>query len=303
MALRVVEQVGDPAGYVPLNIESTLGQTSDSITSQEVSTEIVSRGYKIQEYAPVSPVPATEPVTILTLPTISRADAIKRGVDESLRSYSMATRCTRYGGCPVTLARWNAVAMRAAGLATAYLRAGSLMARAPSISPVPSLVSPSPVSPTAPWTVLSLGQLSPRTRGIGGDLYDLGQDVVTLAPVLPGWQPVQTQDTAPQQQVPEMTKWDWVTVISRAVQGGFSTIEAYANARAQRERAGQTATLTADQIKAIVQQAVQQNPQLDKAALKFAAAGAGGLLEPKGLPSWIIPAVLGGVVLAVVVRR
>lgn len=68
------------------------------------------------------------------------------------------------------------------------------------------------------------------------------------------------------------------------------------NARAQRERAGQTATLTANQIKGLVDLAIMQNPDLKRKDLESAAAGAGGGDLPKGTPGWVVPVVIGSAV-------
>jgi hypothetical protein len=120
------------------------------------------------------------------------------------------------------------------------------------------------------------GNLSPRLRGIGSTLYGLGQA-----------------------EPPGMTTWDWVGIVASAAGGVATTLEAYANARAERERAGQTATLTADQIKAVVQTVLAENPALSKSAVEAAAMGAGGKAPPKEMPGWVIPVVVGTAVVAV----
>ncbi len=170
MSMQTVESVDGPRGYIPINIGNALGQTQ-TVTTQEVSTEVNSRGYRMAISLPVSPPYTLPPISPPAgIPTITRAQAIKAGVDTSLVSYSMALRCTRIGGCSISEARYNGVVTRAAQFATQFLRAGSIATRSPSISPLPAL-SPVPV-----WTRVSLGHLSPRLRGIGGDLYGLGQD-------------------------------------------------------------------------------------------------------------------------------
>ncbi len=141
---------------------------------------------------------------------------------------------------------------------------------------------------------MGLSGLSPKLSGISGVLHSLGQNPGEIS-ILPPVLPYQTGVT-PQ---PDMTRWDWVAIISQAAQGVASTVQAYANARAQRERAGQTATLTADQVKIIVNEAIMRNPTLDKKALEAAAAGAADVLLPKGTPGWVIPVVIGSAVVAV----
>jgi len=96
-----------------------------------------------------------------------------------------------------------------------------------------------------------------------------------------------------------MTTWDWVAIISQAAQGVGSTLEAYANARAASERVGQTAALTADQVKQIVNDAIVKNPALSKKELEAAAAGITGDLLPEGMPGWVIPVVVGSGIVAV----
>lgn len=126
----------------------------------------------------------------------------------------------------------------------------------------------------------TLRGLSPRLRGIASNLYGLGQA-----------------------QAPEMTRWDWIGIVASAASGVATTLEAYANARAERERAGQTATLTADQIKAVVQTVLAENPQLSKAAVEAAALGAGGKAPAAGMPGWVIPAMVGTAVIAFMSMR
>lgn len=278
MALRQVESVNAPVGYIPALIGGNLGQTSQSITTPEVTTELTSRGYRMTS-APISP-PVSPPIRYITTPAITKAQAIVKGVDEILAQFRMSKRCTSYSGCPLTEYRFKDIVNRSLARASYLLRAGSVTVRTASISPA--------VSP-----YITLRGLSPRLRGIGGTLYGLGQG--NGAGVLPGFQPVTYPPVQPIEEpgAPGMSKSDWVVMIMRAVQGVASTTEAYFSARAARERVGQTATLTAEQVKAVVGQALISNPTLNRAQLTAAAAGAGGQAEPTGMPSWIIPAVVG----------
>lgn len=142
-------------------------------------------------------------------------------------------------------------------------------------APVPPNPSIAPVS--------SVPEVSPRMRGILGDLHQLGQTPI---------------------EEPEMTRWDWVGIIANAASGVASNVEAYAKARAQREAAGQTAELTAQQVSQMVNQVLSAYPGLSKKDVQAAAAGAGGGAEP-GMPSWLVPAVvgIGAVALIMVVKR
>jgi len=131
---------------------------------------------------------------------------------------------------------------------------------------------------------IEVAEVSPRLRGILGDLYQLGQ-----API----------------EEPEMTRWDWVGIIANAASGVASNVEAYAKARAQREAAGQTAQLTAREVASMVDQVLAQYPGLRKKDVQAAAAGAGGEAEPAGMPSWLVPAVvgIGAVAIVMAVKR
>jgi len=145
----------------------------------------------------------------------------------------------------------------------------------------------------------SLAESYLRAGSIPAALGTLGQQTIAVnPPSLPGWQ-IEPVAPPPGEQ-PGMGTWDWVSIISNAVVGAANTLEAYANARAQRERAGQTATLTAAQVKQIVDQAVMQNPTLNRSTLTAAAAGAGGQIQPGGTPAWLLPVVVGGVVVAII---
>lgn len=275
MGIRVIESLGSAPGYIPVMIGNTLGQTQ-TVTNQEIVTELTTRGYRL----PVSPAVAlpVSPTVRTTTPTMTRPEAIKKAVDRILGLYRLPLRCTKLGGCALTEYRFNDIVRRSAALATSYLRLASVQTSTVSISPAPTYYT----------RLRGAGNLSPRLSGVGGTLYNMGQ-------ALPVFQPVVTQPPTiePVVDQPGMTRWDWIAVIASAAQGVGSTLEAYANARAQRERAGQTATLTADQIKAAVNAAMLQNPTLNKSLLEAAAAGAGGREEPKGMPSWVVPAVIG----------
>lgn len=275
MALISVEGLGGPLGGVPVIVGNALGQTQ-SVSQQEIATELTSRGYRIQSTVPLSP-SISPPISPITTPAMTRPQAITKAVDMALRIYGLATRCTRLGGCALSATVWRSVMSRASILATSYLNAAALQTRTPSISPA-----------TSPTYLRLRGAVSPRVSGIARNLYGFGQDAYTF--------PVITQPptvTPVQPTPPDMTTWDWVAIISQAASGVANTLQAYANARAQRERAGQTATLTADQIKQMVNQALLQDPNLNRAALMAAAAGAGGDKEPTGTPGWLIPAVVG----------
>lgn len=274
MGLRVVESLGAAPGYVPLLISNTLGQTQ-TVTNQEIVTELTARGYRLPTALPVSP--PVSPTVITIIPAITRPQAIKKGVDATLTLYRLSLKCTLLGGCPLTEYRFNDIVRRSAELATRYLRAATLQTRTASISPVASDIR------------LRGGNVSPRLSGVGGTLYGLGQ-------ALPVFQPVVTQPpTAQPPGVDEagMTTWEKILMIAGMVKGGITALEAYSTARVQRERAGVTASLTAEQVKAVVNQAMVQNPTLNRSLLEAAAAGAGGRDEPKGMPGWVIPAVVG----------
>lgn len=286
----IVEGMGSPRGAVPGLIGNTLGQTT-TISQQEIATSLISRGYTKSVAAPVSP--SVSPTVRVTTPTITRAGAIKKALDYYLSAYGYALRCTRIGGCAISEARFNQIIAGAAGLATRYLQAGSIQTRTPSISPA---YSPSP-SPAPVWTRLSgqpvLNGLSTRLSGIGGELYNMGQNIAVNPPTLPGWQP-----GADQPGVADpggLSFWEWVTVVSSAAGAGAN---AYFTAKAERDRIGQTATLTAQQIKAVVNEAIIQNPSLNRQALVSAAAGASGKDEPKETPAWVMPLVMGTAVVA-----
>ncbi len=314
MGMLSIEGVDKMSG-VPGAILGSLGQTQ-TVTAQEVTNALLARGYTRATVAPVSP--PISPVVSTTQPTMTRAEAIKRALDSSLASYGYSPRCSRLGGCSISESRFGIIVSRATSLATAYLRAGAIRTRYPTISPLsPSTtptysvlpITPNPFSPsTTPRYTVTYATtpaysppswagspgLSPKLGGISGTLHSLGQnpgEISILPPPLPGVPP-----GAPQ---PDMTTWDWVAIISQAAQGVASTVQAYANARAQRERAGQTATLTAGQLKIIVNEAIMRNPTLNRTALVSAAAGAAGDVLPKGMPGWVVPVVVGSAVVAV----
>lgn len=301
MALIVVEGLGNTGG-IPLAIAGNLGQTQ-TVTQAEVTRELVSRGYSPAEAAKTT-IPITPPVLTQT-PVMTRVQAINKALDSSLRLYSLSEKCTKLGGCSLSGSRFRAIVTRAAILATSYLRTGSVTPRTPSISPsyappdVRMLPAYSPAISPGAWQTgtppaWAISGLSPLLSGIGGTLYGLGQAEYTVSP------PKLTYPSILPLEQPEMTRWDWIAVISNAAQGVASTLEAYANARAQRERAGETATLTAAQVKSVVDQAIMQNPTLKRKDLESAAAGAGGDVLPKGTPGWVVPVVIGTAVVAVV---
>ena len=271
MALRQIESLGASPGYIPVVIGNTLGQTQ-TVSTQEIVTELTARGYRLPTTLPISP--PVSPTLRTTTPAMTRPQAIKKAIDTTLTIYRLALRCTLLGGCPLAVYRYNDIVKRSAGLATSYLQAAVVQTRTVSITPVTT------------YTRLRGANLSPRLRGIGGTLYNLGQ-------ALPVFQPVSTQPPTPTVEVPGMTTWEKILMIAGMVKGGITALEAYSTARVQRERAGVTATLTAEQVKAVINQAILQNPTLDRSLLTAAAAGAGGRDEPKGMPSWVVPAVVG----------
>lgn len=295
MGMLSIEGANQISG-VPALVLGSLGQTQ-TVTTQEITNALTQRGYTQASAAPVSP--PISPVVVTTTPAMTRAEAIKRALDSSLRLYSLADRCSRLGGCTLSERVFLAIITRAASLATAYLRAGSVTPGSPTVGPIsPSTTAPSS-PPYSPPSWYGLAGLSPKLSGIAGTLHGLGQNPGELSvfpPALPAVQP-----PAPPQ--PDMTTWDWVAIISQAAQGVASTVQAYANARAQRERAGQTATLTAGQVKTIVDQAILQNPTLNRTTLVAAAKGAAGDVLPKGAPGWVIPVVVGSAVVAVMSMR
>lgn len=334
MALTTVQPI-DGLGYVPILL-SDFGQ-EQTVTERETTNELLGRGFMSQaEVVPVSPPVAPKVVpTIGREDAIKRG--VDDALDEYNQPRA-CNRARNPGGCPIREANFKRIANRAAVLATRYLRQGAITPRTPTITPVSPAISPAvspapfrlPVSPAripalspaispavspAPagtarrpgesdiaWTqrLLAMGisgrdalmirlrerggtlmgtgrgeQISPRLRGIASNLYGLGQA-----------------------EAPEMTRWDWIGIVASAAGGVATTLEAYANARAERERAGQTATLTAEQIKAVVQSVLAENPQLSKSAVEAAAAGAGGKAPPEGMPGWVIPALVGTAVIA-----
>ncbi len=258
---QAIEHAGRRTNYVPGFLADTLGQ-SGAITSQEIVNDLLQRGYNAPISASPSISPAYSPVLISTKPTLTRTQAIKAGVDYVLRSYGYGARCVLVGGCRLTSGRYNTIVEQARIQADGYLRAGYI----PSshglglLGQLPVAVNP-PTLPTLP---------------------NLGPTVTIEEPTGPG-----------------MTTWDWVAIISNAAGGVANTLQAYANARAERERVGQTATLTAAQVKAIVDQALIQNPTLNRSALVSAAAGAGGQIAPQGTPVWLLPVVVGVGVVAI----
>jgi len=327
MALLSIQGIDSPLGYVPDLIGDNLGQ-SQTVTQQEAATALRSRGYNIQPARPPIIPPTTPP---LQAPPMSRAAAIAKALDESLAAYRMSKRCTKLGGCKLTENKFNAIARRAAPIATRYLRASAVTPRTPSLRPSlspsmtrmpatrPSNITPAtlvpprtpapvfprfvaPATPGARPAIARRGVLAQRLRGISGTLHGLGQDVTVAPPIFPGWEPVQTAVEPAPVETPGMTIWDWVSVISETAKGGLSVLQVYSDARAQRERVGQTATLTAAQIKTIVNEALIQNPALNKTKLEAAAAGAAGAAIdklPKGMPAWVLPVVVGSAVVAV----
>lgn len=292
MGMLSIQGAGDEPGYVPDLIIGSLGQTQ-TISQQEITNDLLARGYRKAYAVPISP-PAS-PVIRVTTPTMTRAEAIKKALDYILNQYRLSPRCTRLGGCALTESRFTSISIRGAALATSYLRAGSVATRAPSFSPVPTSPSTSPA-------FRLFGGISPAMSGIAGDLHGLGLVQIspvtsTTQPTFPGFQQMMAPETTEQ---PGMTRWDWVAIISNAAQGVASTLEAYANAQAQRQRVGQTATLTAAQVKTIVNEAIIQNPTLNKTNLIAAAKGAAGDIMPKGMPGWVLPVVIGSAVVVVV---
>ena len=279
MGIRVVESLGAAPGYVPVLIGNALGQTQ-TVSSQEIVTELTARGYRLPAAVPISP--PISPTLYTTTPAITRPQAIKKAVDYTLNLYGLALRCTRLGGCALTQYRFSDIVKRAAALATSYLQAAAVQTRTPSISPTYT---------TATYTRLrgAGGNISPRLSGVGRTLYGLGQ-------ADPVFQPISTQppviSTDPAAAA-GMSTWEKILMIAGMVKGGITALEAYSTARVQRERAGVTATLTAQQVKLLIDQAMLQNPTLNRSLLTAAAAGAGGRDEPKGMPSWVVPAVVG----------
>ena len=288
MGIRVIESLGSAPGYIPVMIGNTLGQTQ-TVTNQEVVTELTSRGYRLQTAIPISP--PVSPVLRTTLPTMTRSQAIKSAVTATLvMVYRLPLKCAKVGGCPMSVFRWEDIIRRAVANANELLRGAQVRTSTVSISPAASYT-------TATYTRLrgAGGHLSPKVRGIGGTLYGLGQadpvfqPVITQPPVGPGLE---------QPTVVDMSRTDWILLALSTAGAGLNVLQTYYQGKAARERAGVTATLTAQQVKDVVSQTMLQNPALQRSVVEAAAAGIGGRDEPKPTPGWVVPAVIGiGVVL------
>lgn len=319
MAITTVEPAGTGLSYVPI----MLGQASERVSNQEAGNEMISRGYRrgvpAREAPPISPV--APPVKVARM---GKTAAIGKAVDQSLVYFRQAKRCRKAGGCALSTSLFDRIAARSALLATRFLAQGAVSPRTPALSPV----SPAPrqkvrrttrrgaATPTA--RTLSTAQIYARMTSSERRSYSrLRTSRSRLAfmnrvkarlqrtPVSPAaglYGTAEEYIALGQNQIaqPGMTTWDWVSVIANAASGAASTLDAYAQAQADRERAGQTASLTAAQMKLMINEVLSEHPELSKKDVEAATKGAAGDAPPSEMPGWLLPVVGGVGILAIV---